>query len=168
MLFLKAMNFDDIELEYEYITNLPADENGFMNKYSNISYDEFKNIALPEFINNSNGINLKPNHVACTEYFLWNDNEIVGLFRLRHYLNDNLKNGSGHIGYQISPKHRNKGYATKGLELIIKIAKEIIPENEIYLSVNKNNHSSLKVQIKNGAYIHHENEDHFFTRIKIK
>ena len=33
------------------------------------------------------------------------------------------------------------------------------------MSVNKDNPASLKVQIKNGAYIHHENETEYFTRI---
>lgn len=37
--------------------------------------------------------------------------------------------------------------------------------HEVYMSVNKDNPASLRVQIKNGAYIHHENEKEYFTRI---
>ena len=37
--------------------------------------------------------------------------------------------------------------------------------HEVYMSVHKNNPASLRVQIKNGAYIHHENETEYFTRI---
>ena len=36
---------------------------------------------------------------------------------------------------------------------------------EVYMSVNKDNPASLRVQIKNGAYIHHENKTEYFTRI---
>ncbi len=41
-----------------------------------------------------------------------------------------------------------------------------IPEDEIYMSVHKDNPASLKVQLKNGAYIHHENDKEYYTRIK--
>ena len=35
------------------------------------------------------------------------------------------------------------------------------------MSVNKDNTYSLKTQLNCGAYIFTENEDHYFTRIKI-
>ena len=38
----------------------------------------------------------------------------VGVFNLRHCLNDFLREGPGHIGYCISEKYRGRGYATKG------------------------------------------------------
>ncbi len=38
---------------------------------------------------------------------------------------------------------------------------------EVYMSVNKDNPASLRVQIKNGAYIHHDNEKEYFTRINM-
>lgn len=90
------------------------------------------------------------------------------MFKFRHYLNEALVNGAGHIGYGIKKECRGKGYATEGLRLALEKAREIVPEDEIYLSVHKDNPASLKVQLKNGAYIHHEDEEEFFTRIKIK
>lgn len=39
--------------------------------------------------------------------------------------------------------------------------------HEVYMSVNKDNPASLRVQMKNGAYIHHENETELFTRINL-
>lgn len=41
-----------------------------------------------------------------------------------------------------------------------------LTEDEIYLSVHKENIASLKAQLKNGAYIHHEDEKEYYTRIK--
>ena len=38
-------------------------------------------------------------------------------------------------------------------------------EDELYLSVNKSNPASLRVQLHNGAYIHHEDDEHYYTRI---
>ena len=45
------------------------------------------------------------------------------------------------------------------------IAKDIIPEDEIFLRVNKDNIASQKVMIKNGARIAGEDEKHLFMRI---
>lgn len=166
MLYLKEANFEDAEKEYEYIRDLPEDENGFMNSDYNISKKDFVEIALPRYINHSKGIDLPDGWVPSTTFFLWNNDVIVGLFRIRHYLNDHLRNGAGHIGYGIGKKHRGKGYATEGLRLTIEKAWNIIKEDEIYISVHKDNPASLRVQIKNGATIHHEDEKEYYTRIK--
>lgn len=166
MLYLKEANWKDLEKEYEFITNLPADENGFTNADYGVSREEFENSVLPRYINYSKGIGLPDGYVASTKYFLWDNDTIVGLFRIRHELNDFLRNGAGHIGYGIRKEYRGKGYATEGLKLTIEKAWEIIKEDEIYMSVHKNNPASLRVQQKNGAYIHHEDEVEFYTRIK--
>ena len=166
MLYLKAANLDDWEKEYDFIANTPEDENGFTNSNFGCTKEEFKNLILPQFIDQSKGINLPNGYVPSTEYFLWDDDQIVGLFRIRHYLNDFLRDGAGHIGYGIRKEFRGKGYATKGLKLTIEEALKIIPEDEIYMSVHKDNPASLQVQLKNGAYIHHEDDKEYYTRIK--
>ncbi|MCR5754624.1 MAG: GNAT family N-acetyltransferase [Acetatifactor sp.] len=166
MLYLKAANLEDIEKEYDFITNLPADENGFTNPFCGCSYEEFETKILPGYIDHAKGLNLQAGYVPGTQFFLWDDDIIVGLFRIRHYLNDFLAGGPGHIGYGIRKEYRGKGYATKGLKLTIEKAWTIIPEDEIYLSVHKDNPASLQVQLKNGAYIHHEDEKEYFTRIR--
>lgn len=167
MLFIKKANYEDIEKEYEFIKQLPKDENGFTNPNFGCSFEEFKNNILQAYIDHAAGKKLVNGHVPSTQYFLWNDDEIVGLFRVRHYLNDFLANGPGHIGYGIKKEYRGMGYASEGLRLVLLEARNIIKENEIYLSVHKDNPASLRVQIKNGAIIHHEDEREFFTRIKI-
>ena len=58
------------------------------------------------------------------------------------------------------------GYATAGLKLTLDMAKAM-GIDEAYLSVHKDNPASLKVQQNNGAYIHHENDKEFFTRIAL-
>ncbi len=166
MIYLKEANMEDAEKEYEFITQLPEDENGFMNQYYGCSYEEFVNKILPGYIDHSKGINLNPGHVPQTACFLWDDDQLVGLFRVRHHLCEALANGAGHIGYGIRKEFRGKGYASEGLRLAIEKAWTIIPEDEIYMSVHKDNPASLRVQLKNGAYIHHENEAEYYTRVK--
>ena len=109
---------------------------------------------------------LQEGWVPETEFFLWEDNKIVGWFRIRHWLTEKLANGAGHIGYGIRKEFRGKGYASLGLKLTLEKARQMIREDEIYMSVHKDNPASLKVQMKNGAYIHHEDEQEIYTRIK--
>lgn len=169
MLYLKELNVESSKQEYEFFKHMPS-EHGFENEYENISYRDFITHSIKERLDASKGINLKPGFVPDTYYFLWNDNEIVGLFKIRHYLNDFLRTGPGHIGYGILPKYRNKGYASKGLALALEKCKKLLPEDEteVYFSVHKNNPASLKAQLNNQAYIHHESETEYYTRIKIR
>ncbi len=168
MLYLKEANLEDWKEEYEAIKKIPRNENGFENKYYDKTEEEFKEQVIPELIDHSKGIEIPNGYVPYTYYFLWNDDKIVGLFKIRHYLNEFLANGPGHIGYGIISDFRRKGYATKGLKLAVDKCKEIIPEDEIYLFVYKDNPISLKVQQNNEACIVGETEKEYLTRIKIR
>lgn len=97
MLYLKEAAMEDMEKEYEFITNTPRNENGFVNSAAGCSRDEFKDKILPGYINAGKGIGLPEGWVPETELFLWDDDKIVGLFRIRHYLTEYLANGAGHI-----------------------------------------------------------------------
>lgn len=166
MLYLKVANENDMEKEYLFMRDMPADENGFLNEWHNILREEFKDKALKSMLNYEKGYGLPVGYVPETFLFLWNDDEIVGQFRIRHYLCETLKKGGGHIGYYIGKEFRGKGYGTQGLRLTLQVAKNIIPEDEIYLRVNKDNPASLHVMINNGCYIHHEDNDKYYVRIK--
>ncbi|HCO28059.1 MAG TPA: hypothetical protein DIT54_01135 [Lachnospiraceae bacterium] len=86
---------------------------------------------------------LIPIIVPCTYYFLWDEEEIVGLFKVRHWLNEALKKGAGHIGYGILKQYRGKGYGTKGLALSIEKLKQTMKKEEVYLSCSKKLPASL-------------------------
>lgn len=167
MIYLKKANFEDAEKEYEAITSIPENENGFMNGFYAIAKDDFVNFGLQKMINSSEGRGLKEGHVPQTYFFVWDDDKIVGLFKIRHYLNDALRCGAGHIGYAILKEYRGAGYATEGLKAATEICKSLIKEDEIYMSSYKSNPASLRVQMKCGAYLSGENDDHYFTRIKL-
>ena len=165
MLYLKAANTNDIEKEYDFVRDIPTDENGFINEYNGIERKDFDK-ALDCIIANSAGEQLPEGYVPATTYFLWDDDTIVGEFQLRHYLCESLINGSGHIGYYIAPEYRGKGYATKGLAMLLDEAKNIVPEDEIFLHVFKYNPASLRVMLKNGGAIKDEDNDSYYVRIK--
>ena len=167
MLYLKKVNFDDVDEEYKAIKAIPAQENGFENKYYNVTKEIFANEVISKLLKNSEGLELSDGNVPETYFFLWDDDAIVGLFKIRHYLNDFLREGPGHIGYGILPDYRERGYAKQGLLLAIEKCKEIIKEDEIYLSVLKDNVASLKVQLNCGAYVAGETDYEYLTRIKL-
>lgn len=96
-------------------------------------FEDFQKTALPAMINFSKGIGLPQGYVPETFYFLWDDDVIVGGFRIRHHLTPFLENLSGHIGQFIAKEFRGRGYCTQGLKMIIEEARKIVPENELYL-----------------------------------
>ncbi|MCR5724073.1 MAG: GNAT family N-acetyltransferase [Treponema sp.] len=163
---LRKLNTQDAYAQWEYTTALPADENGFTNPYTGISYDEYIEKALPTLLSHEHPVDMPDWFVPETYYYLWDGDCLVGEFRIRHHLTEVLKNGAGHIGYSIRKDKRGKGYGTIGLKLTVQIAKNIIPEDEIYLRVNKDNIPSQKVMLNNGAYIAGEDSGHLFLRIK--
>ena len=166
MLTLKEANFQDIQKEYEFVREIPENENGFTNAYFGASFDEFSSVCLPQMIAWSEGKELPAGFVPETFYFLWEDSEIVGQFRIRHFLCPSLVEGGGHIGYFIQKDKRNRGLGKKGLRLALEKAQIIVPEDEIYLRVQKNNPASLRVMLSAGGCIHHEDDGHYYVRIK--
>lgn len=166
MLQLRKMNYDDIVEQWEFVTAIPADENGFTNPYAGVSFEEYRERVLPELMMHENPVNMPDWFVPATYYYLWDDGTLVGEFRIRHHLTDALRTGAGHIGYSIKKEFRGKGYGTKGLALTLDLARMIIPEKEIYLRVLKSNIPSFRVILNNGAYIAEEDDMHYLMRIK--
>ena len=165
MIHLKKACTEDLEKEWLFVKDMPEDENGLTNAWYNVSRQDFEEKALPEMIAFSEGKGLPEGYVPETFFFLWDDDTIVGQFRIRHYLCESLRTGAGHIGQFIAKPFRGKGYGTAGLKLTLEIARCIIPEDEIFLRVNKDNVASQKVMMKNGARMTGEDDTHFFMRI---
>lgn len=92
--------------------------------------------------------------VPATTYFLirQSDNKIIGMIQLRQYLNEFFKKTGGHIGYEIRPSERGKGYGTHQLRLVLDVAKKLKLE-KVMITCDKDNQASAKVAIKNGAVL---------------
>lgn len=165
MLELKGIN-TDAEKEWEFVRNMPEDENGLTNSLHGISKQDFITKALPDMLKHEKGEDMPDWMVPETILYLWQEEAIVGQFRIRHYLNEALRTGAGHIGYFIAKEFRGKGYATEGLRQTLKVARRIIPEDEIYLRVNEDNPASLKVMMKNEGKIVGKAEGKIFVRIR--
>ncbi len=164
MIYIREANFDDFEKEWLLVRSIPTDENGYINRWYGISRKEFDK-ALYMMIEEAEGIGLKPGYVPETTFFIWNDLEMIGQAKLRHYLTDSLRKGSGHIGYWISPQYRGRGYGTEALRQLLKYAENVVPEKEFYLRADKSNDASVKVMLKNGGRVVGEKNGKVFVRI---
>ncbi len=91
-----------------------------------------------------------PERVPENVYWAVDANEVVGRIALRHFLNENLKEFGGHIGYEVRPSSRRKGFAKEMLRLLLQTprAKEI---GELLLTCSPDNIASHKTITANGG-----------------
>lgn len=83
---LRKINMQDAFAQWEYTTALLADENGLTNPYHAVSYDDYVGTVLPKLISYEHPVNMPDWFVPETYYYLWDENRLVGEFRIRHYL----------------------------------------------------------------------------------
>ena len=163
---MKLIKYYDANSEKVYaLQNMfKEDENGFVNVTFGYCYAQF--IDYQQSLKQHElGLDLPQGYVPYSVYVLVDDsNNYVGIFNLRHFLNDFLRNGPGHIGMGIAPQYRKKGYASEGLKLVLEEAKKLGIQ-EVYMSCNIDNPASLHTQLHNKATIHHEDEQKYYTRI---
>lgn len=91
-------------------------------------------------------------NVPETPYWLVDDDKFIGIFLLRTELNDFLRYIGGNVGYGIAPQHRRKGYATKGLGLLLKEAKKA-GLKKLLIAARDDNVGSWKAIEKNGGVL---------------
>ena len=106
-------------------------------------------------LDHSKGIDIKEGRVPDTEYWLVDDDEFIGKISIRHYLNENLRKLSGHIGYTVRPSKRKLGYGTKMLLLALVEAKKL-GIGKALITCDKTNIGSAKIIEKNGGILENE------------
>jgi predicted acetyltransferase len=127
----------------------------------------------------SRGINLNTDQVPQDTWWLVvrddqdvvaNDNparaapRILGVARLRHRLNEALREWGGHIGYDIRPSERRKGYGTRLLSLALERARAR-GLDRVMLTCDATNVGSIGVIVHNGGKL--ENES-FLPRVGVR
>ncbi len=90
--------------------------------------------------------------VPQTLYFLLAEGKIVGQVGIRYYLNDFLRQFGGHIGYDIRPSMRRRGYGTLICRLGIEKARHEIGITEpLLITCDDDNIGSAKIIEANGG-----------------
>lgn len=163
--YLRQLSPNDGLDIYEMLQEIPKDDNGFGNDFNGLDYEtEFKHMLIVRD-KESRGEDLQEDRVPQTWYWMYDGDRPVGLIKIRHYLNDYLKEHGGHIGYAIRPSERSKGYGTKMLNLALEKAKEMGIE-DIMFTCNPDNIASRKVIEKNGGELAKVTDDYAFYWIK--
>lgn len=111
--------------------------------------------------NRYNGINLPKGWVPDSTLWMIDElkNSIIGVISIRHRLTESLKFRGGHISYYIRPYERNKGYATKMLDLGLRYCKESLYMDKVLITCSKNNIYSVKTILNNCGILHSEDID---------
>lgn len=113
-----------------------------MYKKALINFDEYVN----QLNRRSKGMNLPLGLVTLSTFWMIDNDEIVGVTRIRQQGVE----VTGNISYDISPIYRNKGYGTEILKLALEKAKEI-GITDVILICTLNNIASKKIIEKNNG-----------------
>jgi predicted acetyltransferase len=99
------------------------------------------------------GRNLAPDRVPQSTFWLVHDGQrILGCSRLRHTLNAFLEEEGGHIGYDIRPSERWRGYGTLLLRLTLDKARGL-GLKQVLVTADSPNVASWRIIEKNGGVL---------------
>lgn len=124
-------------------------EQGFTNSAYSLNIAQFR-AYLRMCERQAKGEGLERHHVPQTTHWFFCDDYPVGILKLRHYLNDNLRYQGGHIGYAIRPSERAKGYGGKMLAAALERAKAL-KIDDLLITVFESNLPSRKMVERNGG-----------------
>ena len=113
--------------------------------------DCFRDFALyvESLVRQKEAKDLLPNRVPSSTFWLVADGlRIVGTSRLRHSLVPHLEKEGGHIGYNIRPSERRKGYGSAILSLTLAKARGL-GLLEVIVTCDSDNVGSLRIIQKN-------------------
>ncbi len=94
---------------------------------------------------------LLPNRVpGSTLWLVTDESRVVGTSRLRHWLVPHLEVEGGHIGYDVRPSERGRGYGTVLLAMTLEKARDL-GLGEVLVTCDRDNIASVRVIEKNGG-----------------
>lgn len=138
-----------VEAVKEFQSNDP------LGRYRNLSEKDIdKNFSsyIAKLDAESKGIDLLEGRVPQTTYWLIDNDEFIGRVRIRHSLNDTLMKIGGHIGYDIRPSQRKKGYGKAILKLVLPFAKKLGIDKAL-ITCDVTNIASKKIIEANGGIL---------------
>ena len=113
---------------------------------------------VQEYIDHSKGRKIPMGYVPHTMYWIIDSNDqYVGQIDLRHKINAALRCYGGHIGYEIRPSERKKGYGKMALKEVLIKAKKL-ELNKVLVTCDSDNIASRKIIETNKGILNDERE----------
>lgn len=167
MLELKRLSVDDGLDIYTMLQEIPAEENGLINKANGLTFDEYKEwLIVKQRDSEQEGI-VDGWKVPSTTFWLYADGIPVGFGSVRHFLTETLRKAGGNIGYGIAPAFRGKGYGKELLRLLLNEAKEM-EIDKVLVTILLDNIASQAVAIANGGVVTERTDERVFIWIDTK
>lgn len=167
MLELKRLSVDDGLDIYTMLQEIPAEENGLINKATGLTFDEYKEwLIVKQRDSEQEGI-VDGWKVPSTTFWLYADGIPVGFGSVRHFLTETLRKAGGNIGYGIAPAFRGKGYGKELLRLLLNEAKEM-GIDKVLVTILLDNIASQAVAIANGGVVTERTDERVFIWIDTK
>ncbi len=158
MFRLKELTLNDGKKIYNMLQDIEKEKNGFHNEANGLTYKEFKTY-LKENKKMAEGKDLPEDYVPQTLYWLWVEDKVVGMAKLRHYLNDNLRKVGGHAAYAVRRSERKKGYGKLILRELIKKAEDKGIDKLLVTCDSDNTASRKIIEANNGILEGIEDEE---------
>lgn len=105
---------------------------------------------LRRLLDGARGVALPPGRAPYSTFWLTSGRHLIGRSSIRHYLTPELEDEGGHVGYDIRPSERRKGYGTVILSLTLAEARKL-GLNRALLTCDTDNVASAKIIEKNGG-----------------
>lgn len=139
-----------VEYQESYIAYI--EELGDEERYPfplDFEYEDFASL-LKKLDNYAIGSNIPKNMVPSSTFWLIQNNKIIGVTNLRHYLNKDIEHCGGHIGLGIRPSCRGKGI---GNFLMAESIKKLnsMGVNDVHIHCYKDNLASSAMILANGG-----------------
>jgi len=137
--------------------DLADDFRALAEEFSSQGEDRYRDAArdVPAFVelcrDYAAGRNLPSDRVPQTTFWLVRDaRTILGCSRLRHRLNEFLAGRGGHIGYDVRPSERRRGYGTRLLQMTLPEARRL-GLTRVLITADGSNAASWRIIEKNGG-----------------
>lgn len=95
---LRQLSIENDIAEYNKLQDIGANENGFTNEVNGMSFEQYKEWLIQQD-DYSKSQNLPENFIPQTTYFLYVDNQPIGVARIRHVLFVNVLAKCRLLGY---------------------------------------------------------------------
>ena len=162
MLYLIPLSPTDGRDIYEMLQEIAPNDNGFHNRVCGMTYEQYRDWLENEYAVDHG--RLEDWMVPQTSFWLYDDERPVGYGRLRHFLNDALREHSGHIGYAIRSSERRKGYGNAILTLLLKECQKL-GMTEVQIGANADNIPSNRIIQRYGGILIRTGDNKNFYQI---